>query len=215
MRIIQKNDQVVLTISVVCDDNGSKVMVPAGKTWKVVDVNYWKGCGQKTTFTLERPGTDCEVVIDATHADTDGNYPLEFVSTTSVVTDPSPVRVIIDMTGGLFNAAIADRPATVMVLDVDDDDGHETARASVVPGFERYNGATGIWSDVNEAAVDPAKVAAAFDGRSLSVEIQHFLHDPDGDPDRAGDGYYFKIVGQASWSGPWATETEAEQESKR
>lgn len=43
-------------------------------------------------------------------------------------------------------------------------------------------------------------------------EIEFFDDDPDGEPDRAGDGYYFRVPGDDSWSGPWHSEEEAEQE---
>lgn len=45
-------------------------------------------------------------------------------------------------------------------------------------------------------------------------DIQYFDEDPDGDPDRAGDGYYFQLPGEEDWSGPWHSEEEAEQELK-
>jgi hypothetical protein len=38
------------------------------------------------------------------------------------------------------------------------------------------------------------------------IEIQHFDEDPDGDPDRAGDGLYFQLPGEDSWSGVWHSE---------
>ena len=36
-----------------------------------------------------------------------------------------------------------------------------------------------------------------------ALEIQYFLDDPDDDPSRFGDGYYFRSPGDASWNGPW------------
>jgi len=45
-------------------------------------------------------------------------------------------------------------------------------------------------------------------------EIEFFDEDPDGEPDRAGDGYYFRVPGDDSWSGPWHSEEEAEEELK-
>lgn len=45
-------------------------------------------------------------------------------------------------------------------------------------------------------------------------EIEFFDDDPDGEPDRAGDGYYFRVPGDDSWSGPWHSEEEAERELK-
>lgn len=50
------------------------------------------------------------------------------------------------------------------------------------------------------------------------IEIEQFDHDPDGDPDRAGDGLYFKLPGEETWSGVWHSEEqcleEAEEELK-
>jgi hypothetical protein len=40
------------------------------------------------------------------------------------------------------------------------------------------------------------------------VEIQHFDEDPDGASDRAGDGLYFQLPGEDSWSGVWHSEDE-------
>lgn len=45
------------------------------------------------------------------------------------------------------------------------------------------------------------------------VVYEHFDTDPDGDPDRAGDGIYFQLPGESSWSGPWHSQDEAEGEA--
>lgn len=45
------------------------------------------------------------------------------------------------------------------------------------------------------------------------VEYQYFDEDPDNDPDRAGDGIYFRLPGEQDWSGPWHSESEAEGEA--
>lgn len=37
-----------------------------------------------------------------------------------------------------------------------------------------------------------------------AMEIKYFLDDPDDDPDRFGDGYYFRIPGEEGWNGPWS-----------
>lgn len=46
------------------------------------------------------------------------------------------------------------------------------------------------------------------------VEISQFDDDPDGEPDRAGDGYYFQIEGDEDWSGAYHSEEDAESEAK-
>jgi len=43
--------------------------------------------------------------------------------------------------------------------------------------------------------------------------VEYFDEDPDGDEGRAGDGYYFQLDGEDSWSGAWHSEEEAEQEA--
>lgn len=40
------------------------------------------------------------------------------------------------------------------------------------------------------------------------IEIEHFQEDPDGDPGRAGDGLYYRLPGEDSWSGAWHSEHE-------
>lgn len=45
-------------------------------------------------------------------------------------------------------------------------------------------------------------------------EVERFEDDPDGDADRAGDGYYFQLTGEDSWSGAWHSEEEAEAEAE-
>ena len=66
-----------------------------------------------------------------------------------------PARIIIDMTGGLFNGAFSTTPAEVLVIDSDDP---EHPRADV-PGFGNE-----IWAGQEDAEVDPDVVNAAFDG---------------------------------------------------
>lgn len=48
-------------------------------------------------------------------------------------------------------------------------------------------------------------------GVFTEIEIEHFDEDPDGDEDRAGDGYYFRKVGDETWSGAWGSEEEAKE----
>lgn len=43
--------------------------------------------------------------------------------------------------------------------------------------------------------------------------VEYFDIDPDGIEDRAGDGYYFQLVGENTWSGTWHSEEEAENEA--
>lgn len=43
------------------------------------------------------------------------------------------------------------------------------------------------------------------------VEIEFFDEDPDGDADRAGDGYYYQVAGDDSWAGAYHSVTEAEE----
>jgi hypothetical protein len=45
------------------------------------------------------------------------------------------------------------------------------------------------------------------------VEYQYFDSDPEGEPDRAGDGIYFQLPGEVSWSGPWHSQDQAEGEA--
>jgi hypothetical protein len=44
-------------------------------------------------------------------------------------------------------------------------------------------------------------------------EIEFFYDDPDGEEDRAGEGYYFRLTGEETWSGAWHSEDEAEEEA--
>lgn len=39
--------------------------------------------------------------------------------------------------------------------------------------------------------------------RLKAMEIKYFFHDPDGDPDRFGDGMYYRVPGRDGWNGPW------------
>lgn len=48
---------------------------------------------------------------------------------------------------------------------------------------------------------------------SNHVSCVYFDEDPDGDPDRAGDGWYFRIYDEDDWSGAWQSQTEAESEA--
>jgi hypothetical protein len=66
-----------------------------------------------------------------------------------------PNRIIVDMTGGVFNGAFATVPAEILVIDSDDP---ENPRAGV-PGFGDR-----IWAGLEDAEVDPDRVDAAFDG---------------------------------------------------
>jgi hypothetical protein len=40
------------------------------------------------------------------------------------------------------------------------------------------------------------------------MTIRYFADDPDGDPDRFGDGYYYRVRGVDGWSGPWRDKEE-------
>jgi hypothetical protein len=50
-------------------------------------------------------------------------------------------------------------------------------------------------------------------GNILGLEIEFFDEDPDGDEDRAGEGYYYRIAGDSEWSGAWHSTEEAEDEA--
>jgi len=50
-------------------------------------------------------------------------------------------------------------------------------------------------------------------GNIVGLEIEFFDEDPDGDEDRAGDGYYYRIAGDDEWSGAWHSTEEAEDEA--
>lgn len=65
------------------------------------------------------------------------------------------IRVIIDMSGGLFQGAVANFPVEVLVVDQFD---HENARAKI-PGYGDK-----CWAELSPAHVDPPCVAAAMDG---------------------------------------------------
>lgn len=67
----------------------------------------------------------------------------------------TPVRIIVDMSGGVFNGASATVPADVLVIDTDDP---ENPRANL-PGY-----GDAIWVGNEDVDVDPDKVNAAFDG---------------------------------------------------
>ena len=68
-----------------------------------------------------------------------------------------PRRVIIDISGGLFETAYANAPIEILAIDELD---HGNVRA-IVPGF---NGVHSIWAQLQEANVQPELVAEAFDG---------------------------------------------------
>jgi len=65
-----------------------------------------------------------------------------------------PNRIVIDMTGGVFNGAFSTTGAEILVIDSDDP---ENPRADV-PGFGDE-----IWAGLADAEVDPDLVNAAFD----------------------------------------------------
>jgi hypothetical protein len=66
-----------------------------------------------------------------------------------------PNRIIVDMTGGVFNGAFATAPVEVLVIDSDDP---ANPRAGV-PGFGDR-----IWAGLEDAEVDPDRVDATCDG---------------------------------------------------
>lgn len=51
-------------------------------------------------------------------------------------------------------------------------------------------------------------------GVFTEVEIEHFDEDPDGEEGRAGDGLYFRKVGEETWSGPWHSDKEAREAAR-
>jgi hypothetical protein len=65
-----------------------------------------------------------------------------------------PNRIIIDMTGGVFNGSFSTTNAEILVIDSDDP---ENPRADV-PGFGGK-----IWAGLEDAEVNPDLVNAAFD----------------------------------------------------
>jgi len=50
-------------------------------------------------------------------------------------------------------------------------------------------------------------------GNVVGLEIGFFDDDPDGEEDRAGEGWYYRIAGDRSWSGAWHSEEDAEAEA--
>ena len=66
-----------------------------------------------------------------------------------------PARIIIDMTGGVFNGAFSTTDAEILLIDSDDP---ENPRADV-PGFGDK-----IWAGLEDAEVDRDLVDTAFDG---------------------------------------------------
>jgi hypothetical protein len=54
-------------------------------------------------------------------------------------------------------------------------------------------------------------IEKVIDRRVAAAQIEYFLEDPEDDPDRAGDGIYFRHAGKLDWSGAWQSETEAEE----
>lgn len=65
-----------------------------------------------------------------------------------------PIRIVVDITGGLFEAAYATVPVEVLAIDSDDT---EHPRASI-PGFGNR-----IWASFDGANVAPDLVNTAFD----------------------------------------------------
>jgi hypothetical protein len=65
-----------------------------------------------------------------------------------------PARIVIDITGGVFNGAFSTTPAEILVIDSDDP---ENPRADV-PGF-----GDAIWAGLANAEVDRDLVDVAFD----------------------------------------------------
>ena len=65
-----------------------------------------------------------------------------------------PARIVIDITGGVFNGAFSTTPAEILVIDSDDP---ENPRADV-PGF-----GDAIWAELADAEVERDLVDAAFD----------------------------------------------------
>jgi hypothetical protein len=72
----------------------------------------------------------------------------------AVLAPDLPNRIVIDMTGGVFNGAFSTTGAEILVIDSDDP---ENPRAHV-PGFGDE-----IWAGLADAEVDPDLVNAAFD----------------------------------------------------
>jgi len=74
-----------------------------------------------------------------------------------------------------------------------------------------YSGAEGTRSDLDYDTEAAAWRAASEDHAAppILIEVEHFDDDPDGDEDRAGDGYYFRVIGEIGWSGAWDSEEEA------
>jgi hypothetical protein len=79
--------------------------------------------------------------------------------------DAEPVRVIVDISGGVYGGVSADRPATVMVVDADEKWEY---RRTEVPGFPGSADDRRVWSSIMNAAVERDFVRRAFEGR---VEI--------------------------------------------
>jgi hypothetical protein len=65
------------------------------------------------------------------------------------------VRVLIDLSGGLFESVISTVPVEVMAVD-EADQANPRAR---LPGDD-----FDVWAEIQEAEVDPDRVNAAFDG---------------------------------------------------
>jgi hypothetical protein len=81
-------------------------------------------------------------------------------------------------------------------------------------------------TNVSDATVLPEQLGL-FDGelwmrleqaieRSVAgLEIKYLLRDPDDDPDRAGDGYYYRELHESGWSGAWLDRAECRAEHRR
>jgi hypothetical protein len=95
-----------------------------------------------------------------------------------------PNRIIIDMTGGVFNGSFSMTDAEILVIDSDDP---ENPRAKV-PGFGDK-----IWAGLADAEVDPVLVTAAFDDivwidTSKADGGEDENHEKAQDPSGAADG---------------------------
>lgn len=90
--------------------------------------------------------------------------------------EPKPVRVVIDMSGGLFHGATSDGPVEIMVVDAEDED-HPRAHVPDYPGPNNRP----IWAEIQSASVDPEHVCAAFNGATWlpnEEQIDQLLETP-------------------------------------
>lgn len=56
---------------------------------------------------------------------------------------------------------------------------------------------------------------AVISEKIAALEIRYFLNDPDDDPDRFGDGIYYRPPGHESWNGPWIDAGECREMYRR